>query len=425
MPSVRVDAAHILQAVLEDKVFFGELKKQIPEKDLPFLNMLILTALRHLIPLNTVLAQFIRKKIAHKNRLAHYLLVLATAEILYMNTAPYAVINETVGAIRRTTDKFLANMANAVLRQIAAQKNDLWQQAEKISPLPPTFTEILAGYTADETAQIAQSVYQIPPLDITVKANPTASAEKFGAQILPNGTLRLPENTKITALSDFEKSAWVQDVAAGFPVQLLGDIKGLKAVDLCAAPGGKTAQLAAAGAHVQAIDISASRLQTLQENMQRLNFTDVEIINADALQFLQSTDEQFDVILLDAPCSATGTFRRHPEVLHIKTAADVAAQVQLQSRLLEACGRVLRIGGVLMYSVCSICKKEGEEQIAAFLQNHQNFKIVPLKMTALETHGRWQQNMVTPDGTLRTLPFYEAQKGGMDSFFICKMQRII
>ena len=425
MPNVRVDAAHILQAVLEDKVFFGELKKQIPEKDLPFLNMLILTALRRFVPLNAILAQFIRKKIAHKNRVAQYLLVLATVEILYMKTAPYAVINETVSGIRRSTDKFLANMANAVLRQIAAQKDDLRQKIDTISPLPATFIDILDGYTPKEIAQIAQSVYQVPPLDITVKENPSVAAEKYGARILPNGTLRLPENTKVAALPDFEKSAWVQDVAAAFPVQFLGDVKNLSVVDLCAAPGGKTAQLAAAGAHVKAIDISATRLQTLQENMSRLNLKNVEILNADALQFLQTTDEQFDVILLDAPCSATGTFRRHPEVLHIKTADDVAAQVLLQRQLLDACSRVLRVGGILMYSVCSISKKEGEEQIASFLQNNKNFKIVPLAMSALETCGKWQQNMITPTGTLRSLPFYERQKGGMDSFFICKMQRII
>ncbi|MBP5352252.1 MAG: RsmB/NOP family class I SAM-dependent RNA methyltransferase, partial [Alphaproteobacteria bacterium] len=339
--------------------------------------------------------------------------------------APYAVINETVSGIRRSTDKFLANMANAVLRQIAAQKDDLRQKIDTISPLPATFIDILDGYTPKEIAQIAQSVYQVPPLDITVKENPSVAAEKYGARILPNGTLRLPENTKVAALPDFEKSAWVQDVAAAFPVQFLGDVKNLSVVDLCAAPGGKTAQLAAAGAHVKAIDISATRLQTLQENMSRLNLKNVEILNADALQFLQTTDEQFDVILLDAPCSATGTFRRHPEVLHIKTADDVAAQVLLQRQLLDACSRVLRVGGILMYSVCSISKKEGEEQIASFLQNNKNFKIVPLAMSALETCGKWQQNMITPTGTLRSLPFYERQKGGMDSFFICKMQRII
>ena len=421
MANIRIKCAQIVQTILEDKVFFGDLKTQIAEKDLPFANMLILTALRHWVGLNRLLDSFLNKKIPNKHRAARYLILLAMTELLLMETAPYAVINETVKNVRLTTDQFLGRLSNAVLRKIAAQKEFFTQKLLSESHLPKEFIPVLNDYDAETQEKIDHSIGLIPPLDLSVKENPELWAQKLSAELLPNGSLRLPSTTNIPHFDGYKEGAWwVQDVAAALPVLALGAIKGLKVADLCAAPGGKTAQLAAKGADVTAIDISADRLEILQQNMQRLGFSLAQTICADALDFLQNTHEQFDALLLDAPCSASGTFRRHPEVLHIKTAADIQAQTALQKQLLNSCAQALKVGGILVYSVCSIAKAEGEQQINTFLQQNKNFELVPLNMSDFSTYGHWQNNFITSEGFVRTLPFY-----GMDSFFICKMKRII
>ena len=427
MQNLRIKAAQILQSVLEEKIFFGELKKQLSEKDLPFVNMLMLTTLRRYEALQVVLASFLSKKIPNKHRFANYLLILAIAELLFMQTAPYAVINETVANIRKTTDKFLGGLANAVLRKVLAQKNDLLQKIENHNLIPQSFLPILQGYDNNEIKQIAQSIVTQPPLDLTVRQNPEEWAQKLQGTLLPNGSIRLFNNPKVQDLIGYNDGAWwVQDVAASLPVQILGaDLSGKKVLDLCAAPGGKTAQLAARGADVRAIDISAERLQTLRQNMQRLKFSKIKTQAIDALDFLQTTSEKFDIILLDAPCSATGTFRRHPEVLYLKTVADVEEQAKLQKKLLNAAVNVLKKDGVLVYSVCSISKIEGEYQITEFLQNQAQMKLEKIEKTDISTYGKWNEVLITAEGTIRTLPNYFAAEKGMDSFFICKMKRII
>lgn len=427
MQNLRIKAAQILQSVLEEKIFFGELKKQLSEKDLPFVNMLMLTTLRRYEALQVVLASFLSKKIPNKHRFANYLLILAIAELLFMQTAPYAVINETVANIRQTTDKFLGGLANAVLRKVLAQKNDLLQKIENHNLIPQSFLPILQGYDNNEIKQIAQSIVTQPPLDLTVRQNPEEWAQKLQGTLLPNGSIRLFNNPKVQDLIGYNDGAWwVQDVAASLPVQILGaDLSGKKVLDLCAAPGGKTAQLAARGADVRAIDISAERLQTLRQNMQRLKFSKIKTQAIDALDFLQTTSEKFDIILLDAPCSATGTFRRHPEVLYLKTVADVEEQAKLQKKLLNAAVNVLKKDGVLVYSVCSISKIEGEYQITEFLQNQAQMKLEKIEKTDISSYGKWNEVLITEEGTIRTLPNYFAAEKGMDSFFICKMKRII
>ncbi len=427
MQNLRIKTAQILQSVLEEKIFFGELKKQLSEKDLPFVNMLMLTTLRRYEALQVVLASFLSKKIPNKHRFANYLLILAIAELLFMQTAPYAVINETVANIRKTTDKFLGGLANAVLRKVLAQKNDLLQKIENHNLIPQSFLPILQGYDNNEIKQIAQSIVTQPPLDLTVRQNPEEWAQKLQGTLLPNGSIRLFNNPKVQDLIGYNDGAWwVQDVAASLPVQILGaDLSGKKVLDLCAAPGGKTAQLAARSADVRAIDISAERLQTLRQNMQRLKFSKIKTQAIDALDFLQTTSEKFDIILLDAPCSATGTFRRHPEVLYLKTAADVEEQAKLQKKLLNAAVNVLKKDGVLVYSVCSISKIEGEYQITEFLQNQAQMQLEKIEKTDISSYGKWNEVLITAEGTIRTLPNYFAAEKGMDSFFICKMKRII
>ena len=423
MANIRIKCAQIVQTVLEDKVFFGDLKTQIAAKGLPFANMLILTALRHWVGLSHLLNSFLNKKIPNKHRTARYLILLAMTELLFMQTAPYAVINETVKNVRQTTDLFLSRLSNAVLRQVAAQTEELRQKLAGKSHLPQDFAAILDGYDAATIQKINSCVASVPALDLSVKENPRLWAQKLGAELLPSGSLRLCANANIISLEGYNEGAWwVQDAAAALPVLTLGDISGKKVADLCAAPGGKTAQLAAKNAIVTAIDISAERLKTLQQNMQRIDLKQVQTMCADAIDFLQTTSEQFDALLLDAPCSATGTFRRHPEVLHLKNIADVQVQTKLQRQILDNCATALKIGGILVYSVCSIAQAEGEQQIKTFLAQNKNFKLIPITAQEIAPFGAWNASLITNDGFVRTLPFYH---NGMDSFFICKMQRII
>ena len=426
MADIRIKCAEVIQKIFEKKVFFADLKNTFSDKDLPFANILILTVLRYWQGLNGVLKSFVRKKIPHKHQLAEYLLKSAIAEILYMNTAPYAVINQSVQNIKKNGDKFLGGLANAVLRKVAAQKEQILKDVERVSLLPENFLPLLEGYSRQEITQIAESVKNPAPLDITVKNNPQEWQAKFKADLLANGSLRIYDSVKVQDLPEYETGNWwVQDVAASLPVMVMGDVCGKKVADLCAAPGGKTAQLAARGAKVTAFDISENRMQTLKKNMHRLGLDDVETRVADASKYVYESGEKYDMILLDAPCSASGTFRRHPEVLHIKGKEDIAEQRKLQQKILDGCGNILNVGGILVYSVCSICKQEGEQQIAEFLDRHNEFKRVKISEAEISKYGKWSDKIINDNGEIRTLPYYLKSQKGADAFFICKLQRII
>lgn len=426
MSDIRLECAKITQKIMEEKIFFGELKKKFSEKDLPFANMLILTFLRYLPAIDYILKKFVSKKIPHKHRIAEYLLKLAITEILFMNTPLYTVINQSVQNVKHCSDRFLGAMTNAVLRKIAEQKNEILQEISNISLIPETFLPLLKGYSKSEIKQISDSITEIVPLDITVKNNHNDWQKKFCADILPNGTLRILQAEKIHNLPEYDTGQWwVQDVSASLPVQIAGDISGKNVIDLCAAPGGKTAQLALNGAKVTALDISETRLQTLKQNMHRLGFDDINTISADAINYMQNCSEKYDMVLLDAPCSASGTFRRHPEVLHIKSLTDAQEQAQLQKQMLDLCPHILLKGGILVYSVCSVCRTEGEEQVAEFLIKHPEFVRVPIQNQDISLFGKWTDNIINSNGEIRTMPYYLNSQKGMDSFFICKMQRII
>lgn len=427
MQNPRIISAKILQSILEDKVFFSDLKPEIEEENRALVNMLVLSTLRNLVPLKKTLANFLKKKIAHKNRIAEYLLLLAIDELLEMNTPVYAVLDSTVKNIRSQSDMFLANMANAVLRNICRNMERVKNNFAQMNKMPQSFKDLLAGYDKAQISAVSKSISEIAPVDLSVKNQPKEWAEKLNASLLPNGSLRLMTKHKISELEGYDKGFWwVQDVAASLPAMIAGDLSGKTVADLCAAPGGKTAQLALTAKKVYAFDVSAVRLERLKENMERLNLSDkVEVINADSAQYLQENPElKFDMILLDAPCSASGTFRRHPEVLHIKTLDDVNTQVETQKKLLKAAANALDKDGILIYSVCSIAKAEGEEQIQNFLAENPNFKIVPIKAAEIAKFGNWNDNFILENGTIRTLPFYEQNIGGMDAFFVCKLQKI-
>ena len=203
------------------------------------------------------------------------------------------------------------------------------------------------------------------------------------------------------------------------PAEILPVKPGDRVLDICAAPGGKTAQLLSEGAMVTCIDVSENRLKTLQENMKRLNLRPEKIICEDGLSFLDKTDEKYEIVVLDAPCSATGTLRRHPEIVHVKTKNDVSAQAKLQKEFLNKVANVLKDSGILLYCTCSLCKEEGEFQIKEFLENNKNYKVVNLKSKMPKELA----NMVTKEGFVRVLPYHADAFGGADGFFVACLKK--
>lgn len=425
--NIRRRCVEILQRILEEKIFFNSLKAEIEEKNLPFANMLILTALRHLTALKQILNKFLNKKIPDKNKKVYYVLLLGATEILYMDTPDYAAINEYVNTARKFSDKYAAGMVNAVLRRVAADKDNL-NTVFNNKCFPKEFKKILqSDYSEAEIAQLEESAKAEPALDITAKDNPEELALKLNGVLFANGTIRLKElKSKVSELYGFKEGWWwVQDLAASMPINLLGEVKGKKALDLCAAPGGKTAQLLSQGAQVTAVDIDEERMARLRQNIKRLQLEqNLTTVTADGLEFLQNNTENFDVIVLDAPCSATGTFRRHPEVLHLKTADDVNKQLDIQADMLNAAAAKLTAGGQILYCTCSAAKAEGENQIAKFLQSHPDFKLKAFDLQNINKfNGKLFDKKIIDKGVLRTLSYYMKNDGGMDMFFAACLQK--
>ena len=424
--NVRQQCVEILEQMLENKTFLGDARNRVEIQHRSFANMLLLTALRRLEALRQILDKFLHKKIPEKDKKIYYVLLLGGAEILYLNTPEYAAINEYVNIAKKYTNRFGAGMVNAVLRQINVQKENLNTVFKEVC-FPESFKKILAkDYTKEQIAEMEKTVELEPPLDISSKQHPEVWAKKLNGVLLANGTVRLSSANRITELAGFDEGQWwVQDLAASLPILLLGNIKNKKALDLCAAPGGKTAQLLAAGAKVTAVDADAVRMERLKENLKRLHLEDnLQTIVSDAVLFLNNCREEFDVIVVDAPCSATGTFRRHPEILHNKTLADVKEQSAKQKIFLQAAAKKLKSGGKLLFCTCSIAKDEGEYQIENFLKANPDFVLCPADVEILQQYDgiKLDENIIDK-GVLRTLPYYMKNIGGMDAFFAACLQK--
>jgi 16S rRNA (cytosine967-C5)-methyltransferase len=259
-----------------------------------------------------------------------------------------------------------------------------------------------------------------PALDLTVKSDPETWAARFGGRVLPTGSVRVLSHGPVAQLPGYADGEWwVQDAAAALPARLLGDVRGKSVADLCAAPGGKTAQLAHAGAHVVAVDRSSARLARLRENLSRLKLT-AETIAADATEWRSGP---FDAVLLDAPCSSTGTIRRHPDIAWRKTESDLAAMTRLQRALLDRAADLVTPGGVLVYCTCSLEPEENEHAVAALLARNPHLRRRPL--APAEVFGL--SELVTPAGDLRSLPSHlpdsEPRQSGLDGFYAARIEK--
>jgi 16S rRNA (cytosine967-C5)-methyltransferase len=406
MDPTRSLALALLRAVLEQHRTLEDALDRLPSaapRDRAAAHRIAACVLRRMGTLDAVIEPFVSRAPPPEVRL---ILLLGAAQLLFLGTPAHAAVGTAVDLARAEKRAPFARMVNAVLRRVADQGPAMLAQLD--GPRLDTPSWLWASWGAEARA-IAQGHADEAPLDITLK--PGAVAPEGGVR-LPTGSWRYPAGTRVTELAGFEAGAfWVQDAAAALPARLLGVRPGERVVDLCAAPGGKTAQLAAAGASVVAVERDARRAARLRENMARLRLA-VEIVQADAASW--APGERFDAVLLDAPCSATGTIRRHPDVAHLKSAKDVAGLAEGQRNLLAAAGRLLKPGGRLVYAVCSLQSAEGEAIVQA---GASGLRLAPV--TAEELTGL--PEAVTADGFVRTSPALWRELGGMDGFFCARL----
>ncbi|PRH85463.1 MFS transporter [Labrys okinawensis] len=391
-------------------------------RDLALARMIAGVSMRRYGTIGTLLEKLLAKGMPRKSGPLEAILITAAAQILFLDVPDRAAVDLAV-RLARGDDRAQAfsGLANAVLRKISAGKEELLAAIPPEADTPSWLYKRWSAQYGEATAAAMAAAQRVEPsLDLTVKADAAGWAERLGGRLLPTGSVRLAHNGPIRALEGYEAGAWwVQDAAAALPARLLGDVAGRRVADLCAAPGGKTAQIAAAGATVTAVDRSAARLQRLGENLKRLDLK-AEVVTADILAWKA---EPFDAVILDAPCSATGTIRRHPDVAWSKSARDIGAVADLQRRMLGRMAGLVKPGGLLVYCTCSLEQEEGEAQIARFLEGNADFALEPV----LPDDIGGIEGAITPGGMLRTLPSLlpdpDPVMAGMDGFFAARMRR--
>lgn len=405
------DAAFtLISAVLERRATLDAALDRLADvapRDRAAAHRIAAAVLRRLGSLDAVLEAHLNR--APPERVRH-ILRIGAAQALLLGTAPHAAVSTAVAlAHARGFGKF-AGLVNAVLRRVAEAGPAALEALD--SPRLDTPAWLWASWGRPARA-IATAHQAEAPLDLTLRPGAVVPEGGF---MLPTGSVRLPAGTDVTALPGFASGDfWVQDAAAALPARLLGDVGGKRVLDLCAAPGGKTAQLAAAGAHVTAVDRDPRRLERLRQNLTRLGLR-AECIVADALEWRPTA--LFDAILLDAPCSATGTIRRHPEILRLRRPRDIEECASLQDRMLDAAAAMLAPGGTLVYAVCSLQDEEGFAR-AQTLESRNGLMRLPL--TAADVPGL--PEAITRHGDLATHPGLWPEHGGMDGFFAARLMR--
>ncbi len=378
-------------------------------------------AFRRLGTIRKALARRLEKGMPKRGGALEWTLIVAAAQILFLDIPDHAAVDLAVKATRaEPASAPFAALANAVLRAIARDREEILGSSDPLEDDTPAWLAQRWGSTYGESVAraIALAHRSEPTLDLSVKSDPGFWAEKLGGLVLPTGSVRLDTHAPIAELEGYTDGEWwVQDAAAALPARLLRPAPGMRVVDLCAAPGGKAAELAAAGADVLAVDRSAERLKLLAANFARLRLNS-EVVVADALAFEAAA---FDAVLLDAPCSATGTIRRHPDVAWIKRPGDFVPLVKLQAELLDKAVALTRPGGALVYCVCSLEPEEGEAQITAALRRNPDVQRLPV---AAEEIGGLSE-CITPSGDLRTLPCHlwgeNPRRSGLDGFFAARL----
>jgi 16S rRNA (cytosine967-C5)-methyltransferase len=394
----------------------------LPLRDRALVRALVATVLRRLGTLRHILSQWVKLP-AGAPRLETALLVGA-AQILWLEVADHAAVDLAVRLVQadRRSARY-AGMTNAVLRRLAREGAQLLASIDTTALDTPQW--LMARWEKNYGAKIARAIAiansHEPALDLTVRNDPEHWASVLGGRVLPTGSVRALVHGPIPQLPGYAEGAWwVQDAAAALPAKLLGDVRGLAVADLCAAPGGKTAQLGGASDPVGFVDHAPERLERLRQNLTRLHLS-AETIAADATQWQAGP---FDVVLLDAPCSSTGTIRRHPDIPWLKGAADIAALAALQRRLALRAAELTKPGGILLYCSCSLEQEEGMEIVRDLLDQAPHLARRPIAAREVFGRGEW----LTDDGDLRTLPCHlpdpDSRMAGLDGFYAARLQRI-
>ncbi len=397
---------------------------QLEDRDRALVRIIVATVTRRLGTLRHLLGSFLERGLPASAPRVETALLTGAAQILWLDVPNHAAVDLSVRLAQEDRHaRHYAALVNAMLRRVA---RDGAARLAGIDPVALDTPEWMlkrwqAQYGADIARAIAAANATEPALDLSVKSEPGEWAARLDGRVLPTGSVRLAAHGPVPRLPGFDEGGWwVQDAAAALPVKLLGNVSGQSVADLCAAPGGKTAQLAAAGAQVTAVDRSEPRLGRLRENMSRLGL-EANIVKADATQWAGGP---FDAVLVDAPCLATGTIRRHPDIPWLKQEAELAKLTSLQARLLDHAAELVRPGGTLIYCTCSLEAEEGEQAIDALLGRNPALQRRPI--AAEEIGGI--ADAITPQGDLRTLPCHwpdpEPRMAGLDGFFAARIARI-
>jgi 16S rRNA (cytosine967-C5)-methyltransferase len=415
-----------LEQVLADSAIQGRLSA-LDARDRAFARALTATVLRRQGELEHVLNAFLERPLPREGDAVWPILLAGAAQLVCLGTPPHAAVGLAVEAVRRQRGgaKF-AGLANAILRRVADQGADLLRGVDRVAVDIPAWLlarwEVVYGQEA--ARRIGEASLREAALDISLKSAADASgwAERLGGRLLPTGSIRLAAPGRIEEMPGYAEGAWwVQDAAAALVARAAGEVAGRTVADLCAAPGGKTAALAAAGAAVTAVDVSPKRLERLTANLQRLHL-EAEVIAADVVTWVP--ERIFDVVILDAPCTATGTIRRHPDILRLRKAEDIPRMAEIQGALLANAARLVRPGGLLIYSTCSLEPEEGEQQITAFLSANEAFRRRPIEAAELGADPSW----ISAAGDLRTLPCHlpldPPELSGLDSFYVARLVRL-
>jgi tRNA and rRNA cytosine-C5-methylases len=423
-PSPRTIALDAIVGVLDRRQPLNETLErhskleQLTQRDRAFARLLSATTLRRLGQIDALIDHALSRPLPTRAGLIHHILRLGVCQLAFLGTPAHAAVDTSVALCRQRRHIGHAAFVNAVLRRLAAESAALvaGQDAPRLNAPAWLWDGWCAAYGDLRCRAIAEAHLDEPPVDLTPRGEPDpALIARLGAIRLPTGSLRLAATGPVTELPGFaDGSWWVQDAAAAIPALLLGNVRDRCVVDLCSAPGGKSAQLAAAGARVIAVDRSPTRLDRVRENLRRLNLEAITV-NADATNWQPVSP--VDDILLDAPCSSTGTIRRHPDIPWLKSAADVNALALVQEQLLHHALSLLVPGSRLVYCVCSLQPEEGPRVVERTLAATDGFARDPIRAEEIGGLG----DLLTAEGDLRTLPSHLAEVGGLDGFYAARL----
>lgn len=423
---VRRIAATLLRSCLdrrltvEDAIGSSAAAGELVPRDRALLSTLLLTTFRHRGEIDAILTRFLDRPLPRKSGAAREILELGVAQLVFLGMAPHAVIDVAVRSAKADRNALhFSGLVNAVLRKVSTGGEQLREglDAARLNTPDWLWQRWSAHYGEATARRIASAHVERPGLDISFRDGATVWKAALGGEVLPNGQARLAAgHAPVPELPGFAEGAWwIQDAAARIPALLMGDLAGRRVLDLCAAPGGKTLQMAAMGAHVTAVDLSEPRLRRLRDNLARTGLA-ADIIVDDVLA--GSLQGEWDAVLLDAPCSATGTIRRHPELPYLKDAGQIKELAGLQRRMLRRAAQFVKPGGTLVYCTCSLEPEEGEAQLRSFLSREESFEIIA------PDPGSLPEGALQPEGWVRTLPFMQyGGAQGMDGFFAVALRR--